>query len=86
MAAKAQDNLRARPTLAPDLSVGYYGRIAQPNRIVASKVHVHRRGNGPICGAHLHPEMYFHWCSYSDVGYVDCQRCKQALGKAGLNA
>lgn len=60
------------------LSVGYYAR-RDKGRHIATKVHVHRAGRGPICGARLHPEMAYQWCSHSTTAYVECRSCLRAL-------
>jgi hypothetical protein len=71
------------PALAPGYSVGWYG---VPGGRTGTKVHVHRHGEGPICGSRLAPGSIYQWCARDAVEYVECGRCLAALRRAGLSA
>lgn len=64
--------------LRPGLSVGWYGVPGAHGRH-STKVHVHERGRGPICGARLRADQEYQWCSWSAVEYVECGTCKRMI-------
>jgi hypothetical protein len=66
--------------LSPGHSVGYYGVPGGRG----TKVHVHRTGEGPICGVRLAPDSRYQWCARDAVGYVECGRFLAMLRRAGL--
>lgn len=66
-------------------TVGYYGRIDAKRRERTTKVHVHRKGHGPICGTTLHPDMRYQWCSHTTLSYIECQRCLAMVHKEMAN-
>lgn len=52
------------------LSVGYYADESH-----CTKVHIHVTGWGPACGARV--KGSYQWCSWDNLGYVECESCKR---------
>lgn len=80
MKAPAQLPLNLRP-----VSTGFFGI---PGRLPhnSHSVHVVRNGK-PICGTRMHPEAEYQWCADGvHTGYVECEKCKHAIGRAVVMA
>jgi hypothetical protein len=61
----------------PNVSVGWYGRPTGRSADT-TMVHIHRSGHGPVCGARIHPDAEYQWCSWDNLTYVECESCKRS--------
>ncbi len=74
----------------PRLSVDSFGTMPEPSYTRSpiciawfgipgtryyTKVHICLRGQ-PVCGVKMTRDMELQWCSYSNLEYVECDRCK----------
>lgn len=60
-------------------ATGWFG-IPGGNR--GTQVHCVDEQRKPVCGARIHPNGQFQWCSQGiQYSYVECRKCKEIAGR-----
>lgn len=56
------------------IEIGWFGI---PGRPYGTRVHITLRGE-PVCGIKMSRDMEFQFCSFTNLDYVECERCKNS--------